>query len=252
LAQGVVGLNQVELYFIRHAQSQNNALWAQTGSWDGRNADPELTPVGWQQARLLAEFLQQQDRDFRPRPSGADPHNRAGFGFTHLYCSLMVRAVATGTVLAGVMGRKLVAWPDLHEAGGIHEVLPETGERRGLPGHNRAYFETRFPAMILPDTLGAEGWWNRPPEPHEARPGRAHRVWGELLERHGLTDDRVAVISHGGFFNYLLGSILNTSVENAPWFAMNNAALTRIDYQEGEVVIQYTNFAPFLPAALVT
>ncbi|NJK45922.1 MAG: histidine phosphatase family protein [Pleurocapsa sp. SU_196_0] len=47
----------MRLYFIRHAQSSNNALWDSTGSENGRSDDPELSDVGVMQARALGDFL---------------------------------------------------------------------------------------------------------------------------------------------------------------------------------------------------
>ena len=35
----------MELCFIRHAQSNNNALFAETGSWAARVPDPDIIPT---------------------------------------------------------------------------------------------------------------------------------------------------------------------------------------------------------------
>ena len=70
----------MQFYFIRHAQSSNNALYDSTGSWDGRSADPELTEMGWQQARALADYLQRSPAD--PQAAGRDAANHGGFGIT--------------------------------------------------------------------------------------------------------------------------------------------------------------------------
>jgi len=102
----------MQLYFIRHGQSENNALWMSTGSYKGRGEDPGLTAVGRQQAEILAQFLRRADSTLR---QPFDFQNVAGFGTTHLYSSLMVRAVATGTIIADALDLPLAAWEDLHE-----------------------------------------------------------------------------------------------------------------------------------------
>jgi len=241
----------MQLYFIRHGQSGNNLLWEQTGSSKGRSEDPDLTPFGRQQAHRVAQFLRRADS-----PTAVDLEedlqNTAGFGITHLYTSLMIRAVATGTIIARTLGLPLFAWEDLHEWGGIYQKDEGTGDLIGLPGHNRAYFETHYPDLVLPDSLGDDGWWNRPFEPREERPLRAERFWRELLDRHGGADDRVAVVSHGGFYNQLLRAILNLPQENSYRFALNNGAITRLDFREEEIVLSYSNRADFLPRELVT
>lgn len=240
----------MQLYFIRHGQSENNALWMSTGSHDGRSEDPGLTEVGRQQSHFLAQFLSQADPNVAA--IGSDIQNVAGFGITHLYTSLMVRAVETGTIIARALGLPLVAWEDLHEYGGIHLRDEQTDERIGLPGRNRAYFEAHYPDLVLPDSLGEEGWWNRPFEEPEQRLPRAKRFLRDLLERHGGTDDRVAVVSHGGFFNYLLVTILNLPGREGFWFVLNNAAISRFDFNDEETRLIYLNRVDFLPKELIT
>lgn len=243
----------MQLYYIRHAQSANNLLWAQTGSFDSRDADPDLSSIGLQQAGRLAEFL----RD--PYPAAAaldapawDSQNVLGFDLTHLYCSLMIRAVLTGTRLAQALDLSLVAWPDIHELGGIYHRDPQTEERIGLSGKNRAYFEAHFPDLILPPSLGDEGWWNRPYEERQERLPRARRFLAELLERHGATGDRVGLISHGGFYNAFLRAMLGIPEEISGWFSLSNSAITRIDFEDGKFAIQYMNRVDHLSAELIT
>jgi len=237
----------MQLYFIRHGQSENNALWMSTGSAKGRSEDPGLTEVGRQQAEFLAQFLR---RDVVA--NGRDIQNVAGFGITHLYTSLMVRAVDTGTIIARTLDLPLVAWEDLHEYGGIHLRDEQTDERIGLPGRNRAYFEEHYPDLVLPDSLGEEGWWNRPFEEPELRLPRAKRFLRDLMEKHGHTDDRVAVVSHGGFFNYLLAAILDMPGREGYRFVMNNAAISRIDFRDEDTWLVYLNRVDFLPRELIT
>jgi 2,3-bisphosphoglycerate-dependent phosphoglycerate mutase len=243
----------MQFYFIRHGQSKNNALLKRTGSSIGRTEDPELTEVGRQQAEFVAQFLRRADPpDLQCAGSGGDIQNVAGFGITHLYSSLMVRAVATGTAIARTLDLPLVAWEDLHEWGGIYLEDEQTGERVGQAGRNRAYFEAHYPDFVLPDSLGEAGWWNRPFEELEQRLTRAKGFWRDLMERHGQTDHRVAVVSHGGFYRYLLADILNLPEREGYWFALNNAAITRIDFDDERIGLIYLNRADFLPKELVT
>ena len=240
----------MQLYFIRHGQSENNALWKRTASRKGRSEDPELTEVGRQQSEFLAQFLRRTDSIVAV--NGRDTQNITGFGITCLYSSLMVRAVATGTIIAKALDLPLVAWEDLHERGGIYLEDEQTGERIGQPGKDRAYFEAHYPDFVLPDSLGEAGWWNRPFEEPEQRLPRAQRFLRDLMERHGHTDDRVAVVGHGGFYNDLLAAILNLPEREGYWFALNNAAITRIDFSDERIGLVYLNRVDFLPKELVT
>lgn len=247
----------MELYIIRHAQSKNNAIWAQTGSEDGRHSDPELTEIGLRQAELVAQRVAMKETAVSPPTP--DFVNRNGFNLTHLYASLQTRAVQTGTAISKATGVPLVAWEIVHEWGGIYDTDVETKKNTGLPGPNRDYFTERFPEFMLPDTLGKEGWWNRP---HEERPQtveRVRRFYSELLERHGKTDDRVGIVTHGGFtavFLLLLTESFtdenDTRLEKHVWFAHNNTGITRINFSGDYIQLAYMNDINHLPAELIT
>lgn len=240
----------MQLYYIRHAQSENNALWDRTGSSLGRSDDPELTEIGKEQARLVAEFLSLPGENIEG--VSHDSQNQNGFHLTHLYSSLMLRSVETGTAISKATGVPLVGWEELHETGGIYLKDPETGERKGLPGKTRAYFKSTYPDFVLPETVGEEGWWNRAYEQEEEILLRARSVVEKLMQRHGNTDDRVALVSHGGFFNLVLAVLLDLDVDRRVWFSLNNAAITRIDFREDETFLVYMNRADFLPRSLIT
>jgi 2,3-bisphosphoglycerate-dependent phosphoglycerate mutase len=118
------------------------------------------------------------------------------------------------------------------------------------------------------------GWWNRPYETRPERRARARNFLVDLLEKHGGTDHRVAVFSHGGFYNHFLAALLNLvdrdaqpsqaaseamrgenvilSAETETWFVLNNVAITRIDFAPEEVRLIYQNRVDFLPRGLIT
>ena len=239
----------MRFYYIRHGQSINNALYDSTGKSDGRNEDPELTVVGHQQARLLARFIRAKDVE-------AADHNlalkRDYFGFTHLYTSLTMRSVQTGVAMAEALQIPLVGWPEIHETGGIYLEDPASGELKGLPGKTRSFFQENYPKLVLPESLTEEGWWNRPYESYEERQSRAKTVLQTLLARHGGTDDRVAIISHGGFYVQLMRQIFDMKGENI-WFLLSNTGISRIDFETvGSADLIYHNRTDHLPDRLLT
>ena len=247
----------MELYIIRHAQSQNNEIWARTGTEEGRFPDPELTEIGRKQAELVAKRVAVVDTAVLENK--ADPHNRNGYNLTHLYASLQTRAVQTGTAISQATGLPLVAWEEIHEWGGIYDSDFENDIYTGLPGPNRTYFEQRFPDFILPPSLGEEGWWNRP---HEERPTtveRAKSFYAQLLERHDETDDRVGMVSHGGFITIFLMLLNDAYDENNQlkqskyvWYLHNNTAVTRVDFNKEFYRFGYQNDVNHLPSELIT
>lgn len=255
----------MQLYFIRHGQSENNALWDRSGPREERSPDPELTELGHEQARRLAQFLagrRSGDRlctEVQAKDAGDGLTSLARsmaqsvnqFDLTHLYCSPMIRAIDTGMYVAQALELPLALWEEVHEVGGIFREDGELSQEIGLPGNNRAYLRARYPQLALPERWGNGGWWSRPFEKREQRIHRAQRFFRELQRRHGGSDDRVGVVSHAGFGNYLLVVALDWPNRGQSGFVLNNASITRIDFEEHTRVV-YTNRVDFLPQSLIS
>jgi 2,3-bisphosphoglycerate-dependent phosphoglycerate mutase len=240
----------MQLFLIRHAQSANNLLWDQTGGSKGRSHDPELTELGQRQAQCVAAFLRDGDPLDTQYTPGEKPER--GFGVTQVYCSLMVRAVLTGTAIAEALDLPLTAWPEVHETGGIYLDDEETGLPVGLAGNPRSFFEQRFPRLALPDWLDESGWWNRDFEAREERLPRARKALAQLLERHGGSHDRVAVVTHGAFYNYFLAAVAGLEQVPGVWMLMNNTGITRVEFDEPPMVHYYHNRTAHLPREWIT
>lgn len=251
----------MQLYYIRHAESVNNALYAQTGSGTGRDRDPALSPVGLRQLPHLAALFSHGDAEAAaPALPADDPGNRRRFALTHLYSSLFARAVLTAAAIGEPTGLPVQGWVDLHEHGGVWEMAEDGETRVGLPGPGRAELAGRFPHLALPDDVGEAGWWNQPYEEEGPLFARAHRFLDALQERHGGTDDRVAVVSHAGFYHAVLRALLGRPAaypradqDVLPvYFGLNNAGVTRIDFHDNRRAIVYLNRLDHLPAELIT
>lgn len=252
----------MQLYLIRHGQSQNNALWSHTGSDKKRVEDPLLTDIGERQAHATAEFIGQTDNGNSaeiPESARDDPFNRIGFAFTHLYTSLMTRAIQTATPIAKETGLPLLTWEEIHESGGIFLEDPETGENNGLPGPNRTYFEATFPHLQLPDTLGETGWWNRPMETREQAFQRAIAFSQALIDRHGDSNDRVAIVTHAGFTFAVMAALLGLNPSHDTLgesrrarVVVNNTSITRFQVDGEYVRLIYFNRLDHLPTEIIT
>ena len=148
----------MQLYFIRHAQSANNKLYEETGSWNGRDSDPELTELGHEQAQRLAEHVacangESLRRDLRE----SRRRSVSRISTPARWCAPWRRL----HYLSAALDLPLVVWEDLHEVGGIFFIDDETGERIGQPGKTRSELAARFPQAQLPGDADRSGWWNR-------------------------------------------------------------------------------------------
>lgn len=241
----------MQIYFIRHAQSINNKAWDERDNdryFEARSSDPDITSDGYEQAEIVSKYLAQPYH-----ASEWDPQNRNGFGLTHLYCSLMVRAIKTGQAIAEQTGLPLVAMPEVHETGGIFDMIQTDDEPIfvGKPGPGKSYFQENFPELIVPEDLPEDGWWNREKEPRENYSKRAQTVIDFLNEKHHGHDHRVGVVMHNGIFARIISVLFEMQVEKY-WFLMNNCAISRVDMRGSELAVLYMNKTDHLPDRLIT
>jgi 2,3-bisphosphoglycerate-dependent phosphoglycerate mutase len=247
----------MQLYFLRHGQSINNANSGNPEYLE--NSDPFLTEIGIEQAEILSKYL--KDKQCITNDKDWNVQNQYGFGLTHIYASLMERAVATAAPIARALENvPFSAWTEIHEEGGIY--AREKHDRfSGLPGKPRSFYEKSFPEMKLPDDYDESGWWNRPFEGIDERQSRADKVLAELIARHGdkegQPEHRIAFVSHGGFFVRLVSAMLKLPWRQGAhgmrsWFFINNCSISRFDIHNSDFVIYYMNRTDHLPVHLIS
>ena len=236
----------MELYIIRHAQSSNNALT----DWTERVSDPPLTELGERQAARLAEYLASPpDETEQPGP-GAEYINRTGFRFTRLFTSAMCRSLQTAAPIGEAIGLQPEVWVDIHEIGG---VFLDDHEGHGLPGLKRAEMAAQFPTIRASAEVTEDGWWNRGRETEEEWLERAARVAAELQERYAATDERIGLVTHGGFAAMLLYALFGHAKPGKVILSHRNTGITRLDFDRGGMIsMQYYNRVEHLPTELLS
>ncbi len=213
----------MRLLLIRHGESENNRIHAETGSWSGRSPDPGLTELGHTQAAKLADFYVERQL---PRPDV-------------LLTSLMRRAVATAAPLARALDLPLHGHPLLHEVGGVYEADSEGPQVVGIPrpGSPASALLALSPHLVLPGDADETGWHRRPFEPPGHAWDRACEVAAELRASYGGTDQLVGVVSHAWFSQYLIHALLGWAPETdgrlSAWLVIHNSGHTLLELEPG-------------------
>ena len=270
----------MEVIFIRHAQSENNARVPHGGSLSAashplRQADPDITALGRRQVARLAAYLP-GGWDLRleeePRALGLDGRRQrrlraAPLGIERLYCSLMRRALQSAAPLAEALAVPALARDDIHEIGGVYDGREGAPARQ--PGMTPAQIRGEFPAIELPAALDEDGWWRREMESFAAAADRAAQFARWLFaqaERQPAA--RIAIITHGGWLDLLLRELTGQPIR-APrgvLFSHYNTGMTRVDIlrpdrqgrdrqtrdHHGRIILRYQNRVPHLLAALLS
>ena len=117
---------------------------------------------------------------------------------------------------------------------------------------------TRYPDLRIEHEIAEAGWWDYRVEDSAELYRRAGETLDYLLDTHD-DQDRVAFVSHGGFYQAFMAQVLSISAD-PPYpdqtrklgFAINNTAITRIVTHEHGLSILYMNNTAHLPADLVT
>jgi len=207
----------VELYLVRHGQSEGNIGLP--------SPDPPLTELGVKQARWTAMRFR------RIKLNG-------------IYASPFLRAVQTAQIIADELDMPFYLWPLLAE----HEPANVT---RGM---SRSEILSKFPRAIADDRIGEEGWrgeefWG---ESEEEAYKRAERIERRL--RGELKDKELAVllISHGTFGSILISRFLGAPPCGYTRFSQHNCCVSLIELKPNRAKLRYLNRISHLPPEAIT
>jgi 2,3-bisphosphoglycerate-dependent phosphoglycerate mutase len=214
----------VDVVLVRHGQSGNNLLWERTGSSRGRSPDPELTPLGEQQAKAVAAAFDRNEFGVRP---------------TQIWTSLMTRAVQTAAPLADALDLPLTGHAEIFEYYGPVVMDPDDPERMWPhPGASRADLHRRSERLVLPEVVTDTGWWSGPVEDEAACATRAARVVAQL--RAADPDAVIVLVTHATFTQYLIRNLLGVR-EMTGWLRIDNTAVSRFRGTEDLTVADWIN-----------
>lgn len=194
------GARVLRLLFVRHGQSEWNAL----GRWQGQ-ADPPLSDLGRTQARLAAASI-----------SAAS--TRVAAPVIGIVTSTLVRALETATIISDKLGvHPIHLERDLVER--------DAGEWSGL---TRIEIDERFPGYLDNGTR-PQGY-----EPDDVMLTRTTRAVEQIIARFTPVHEpaTVVVITHGGVI-YTLEASLGAPFQRKPnlgarWVVVHDGAL-RLD-----------------------
>lgn len=213
----------MELYLIRHAQSQNNALPEHQ-----RVEDPGITELGRQQAKHLAERVAQ-------------------LGLTRLITSPFRRTLETTMPIHEATSLVPEVRVELHEQGGCYSghMLEDV---TGRPGMNRSEIERAFPGFVVSTGIDGQGWWeSKPHEDRESARRRAGKLLQRTLHEFGDSNERVAFVMHADIKLLFLEHF-----HDDPLAVPCNTSVTTIRITSRECRLDDYNCVRHLPSELVT
>lgn len=220
----------MQLYLIRHAESENNARQPHE-----RTEDPPLTAVGRLQAQHLSNWVKTLKVDT-------------------LICSPVRRALQTTRYITAETGLHVHVWADIFEEGGIYRGYGPAALEGG-PGLARSevlYHFTEHAGSTLDPSIGHEGWWNRNRESVEEAVSRATSVSKRFIETFGNSGRTVAAVTHADFKRKLLTQMLGQFVDASRLGTLRNTGITKLNYDGEHWRLDWFNSVTHLPAKLIT
>lgn len=207
----------MKLLIIRHGQSSNNLLHANTGSYDGRLPDPEMTDLGHRQSQRLAQAML---HEAQPAPDV-------------LYSSLMVRAVQTAAPIADALDIPVLGHLEAYECGGPYVGVPNDPQPH--PGATRSELEQLCPRLELPPEVDDSGWYRGSTESMQQRATRGRKVITDLRRSYGGQDITIGIVCHEMIAQYFIRAALGFETVGGivePWLSLNNTGTTYVDFEQ--------------------
>lgn len=212
---------ELELYLIRHGQSQGNVGYEKENLTPQEIHDPALTEKGVKQAQLAGKHL-------------------ANIDFDRVYSSGLSRAVRTATEILKEQPteKPLYIFPHLAEAGlsAEYETTIDAIHQINVKAILSPELDPETPLLIPSDSKDDAGLFKR-----------AGFIL-EHLKEHFNNGEKIALVCHAAFLTFIVFSIMGFTTET-PFYDINfaNTGITRVIFYKkgtnpyGDVVFDYIN-----------
>lgn len=136
---------------------------------------------------------------------------------SHVLASPLLRSLATAHIIAERLAiHQVEVWIAMREAWNT--------PYRGV---GRTHLHERFPRAFLPEEITPSGWEHAGDASYGSVLARASRVLNQIRDTFAPTD-RIALVTHGGFANALLHTILHIPPSTPQWFELANGSISHI------------------------
>ncbi len=221
----------MQLYLVRHAESENNALPIEL-----RVEDPSITDLGHQQAQHLSNWMESLPIDT-------------------LITSPVRRALQTTRYIAQATGNHVHVWADIFEEGGIYRGHGPTAVEGG-PGLSRQdvieHVVDSDDRCTLDDSITHEGWWGRDRETPDQAHQRSANIKQRFVTTFGSNGSSVVAVIHADLKRRLLTHLLGEPADAIGLGHLRNTGVTKLDYNGRGWTLDWFNSISHLPNELIT
>ncbi len=221
----------MQLYLIRHAESENNARPEPL-----REEDPPISELGRRQAEHLARWAKSLEIDF-------------------LITSPFLRTLQTTRMITDSASRPVQVWHNVFEQGGCYRGHGPDA-RQGAPGLGRKAIQQHLcedESMCTVDaTIGEEGWWfGKERETDEQARVRAAQIAQRITESLVGSGSTVVAVIHADIKRLILAELLGPHIDPRHLGPLHNTGITRLSHN-GEIwTLDWFNSVSHLPAPLI-
>jgi 2,3-bisphosphoglycerate-dependent phosphoglycerate mutase len=218
----------MQLYLIRHAESENNARPGYL-----RVEDPPITTIGRMQADHLAAWTRTLKIDT-------------------LITSPFLRTLQTTRAVVDATQLPVSIWHTVFERGGCYRGYGDDAKQGGM-GLGRSAIEKLIPGSTIDETIPETGWWGgRDRETHEDAVVRAGQVIKRLEATFGNNGHHVVAIIHADFKRQLLIQMLAGLADASAFGPLRNTGITKVDFDGTRWRLDWLNSVSHLPAKIIT
>ena len=221
----------MQLYLIRHAESENNAKPERL-----RVEDPPISSLGRQQAKCLGQWVRTLTVDT-------------------LITSPFLRTLETTREIVNGATHHVHVWHDLFEQGGCYRGHGPDA-REGGPGLGRSAIEQQLAkssvTCTLDESIGEAGWWiGKARETDDEAARRAAQVTRRFASTFGTSGKTVIAIIHADLKRLLLAEMLRPRIDPIHFGPLLNTGISKLRYRQDGWALEWLNSVSHLPADLI-